>query len=85
MKAVVVYRTESDHARAVEDYLRDFQSQTGRELETLDPDTKDGIDFCQVYDIVEYPTVIALSEDGHLQNSWQGLPLPTISELSYYA
>lgn len=85
MKAIIIYRAESDHARAVEDYLRDFKSQTGRELETLDPDSKEGIDFCSVYDIVEYPTVAALSDDGHLQSSWPGLPLPTISELSYYA
>ena len=85
MKAVIVYRAESDHARAVEDYLRDFTRQTGRELETIDPDTKEGIDFCHVYDVMEYPTVVAFSDDGQLQNSWPGLPLPTISELSYYA
>lgn len=84
MKAVIIYRPESDHARAVEDYLRDFSRQTGRELETMDPDSSDGAELCRVYDIVEYPTVIALSDDGQLQNNWRGLPLPTISELSYY-
>ena len=84
MKAVIIYRPESDHARAVEDYLRDFSRQTGRELETMDPDTSDGAELCRVYDIVEYPSVIALSDDGQLQNNWRGLPLPTLSELSYY-
>jgi hypothetical protein len=84
MKAVVIYREQSDHARAVEDYLRDFLRQTGRELETLDPDSSDGATTCRTYDIVEYPTVMALSDDGQLQNSWRGLPLPTITELSYY-
>lgn len=85
MRVVVVYRRDSDHGRAVEDYLRDFTRQTSRELEALDPDTKEGIDFCRVYDIVEYPTLIAVSDDGQLQNSWRGQPLPTISEVSYYA
>ncbi len=84
MKAVVIYKEESDHARAVEDYLRDFSRRTGKELETLNPDTADGAHTCRTYDIVEYPTVIALSDEGQLQNSWRGLPLPTISELSYY-
>lgn len=84
MKAVVIYKEESDHARAVEDYLRDFSRRTGKELETLNPDTRDGAHTCRTYDIVEYPTVIALSDEGQLQNSWRGLPLPTISELSYY-
>ena len=85
MKAVVIYKSESDHARTVEDYLRDFLRRTGKELETLNPDTPDGAHTCRTYDIVEYPTVIALADDGILQNSWRGLPLPTISELSYYA
>ena len=84
MRTVVIYKDESDYSREVTDYLRDFTRQTGHELETIDPDTKEGIDFCRAYDIVEYPSVVALSDDGALQNLWRGLPLPTISEVSYY-
>ncbi len=84
MKAVIVYKNESDHARAVLDYLRDFERQTGRQLATIDPDSPDGIDLCRVYDIVEYPTIVAMSDEGMALNSWRGLPLPTISEVSYY-
>ncbi|HEU0266394.1 MAG TPA: hypothetical protein VFQ70_02095 [Candidatus Saccharimonadaceae bacterium] len=85
MRVVVVYKDESDHAREVIDYLADYARQTGRELETIDPDTADGANFCQVYDIVEYPSIVALSDDGQLQNLWRGTPLPQISEVSYYA
>jgi hypothetical protein len=85
VKALIVYRSDSEHGRTVEEYMRDFNRQTGRQLESIDPDTKEGIATCRAYDIVEYPTVIALSDDGQLQNSWTGLPLPTISEVSYYA
>jgi hypothetical protein len=28
--------------------------------------------------------MLAISDDGRLQNMWRGLPLPTISEVSYY-
>ena len=84
MRAIVVYKDETDYAREVTDYLNDFTRQTGHTLETLDPDTKDGADFCRAYDIVEYPSIVALSDDGNLQNLWRGLPLPTISEVSYY-
>jgi hypothetical protein len=84
MRVIVVYKDESDHAREVLDYLKDFERQTGRTIETLNPDSKDGADTCRAYDIVEYPTVIALSDDGHLQNMWRGRPLPTISEVSFY-
>ena len=84
MKVAVVYKYESDHAREVLDYLRDFSRQTGYTIEEIDPETPDGASFCRVYDIVEYPTMLALSDDGQLQNMWRGRPLPTISEVSFY-
>lgn len=84
MRVVVVYRDESEYARAVVSFLHDFSRQTGHILEELDPDTVDGESFCRAYDIVEYPTIVALSDDGQVQNMWRGVPLPTISEVSYY-
>lgn len=84
MKVVIVYKDNSDHARAVIDFLRDFERQTSHVIETLDPESSDGAQFCRAYDIVEYPSVIALSDDSIMQNMWRGLPLPTISEVSYY-
>ncbi len=85
MRVVIVYRRESDHGREVVDYLRDFDYQTGYKLEECNPDTRQGMDFCRVYDIVEYPTLIALSNDGQVQQVWRGRPLPLIGEVSYYA
>jgi hypothetical protein len=84
MRTVVISRENTDYARTVEEYLRDFKYQTGHDLEVMNPDTPDGVQFCSVYDIVEYPTIVAVANDGSIQNSWRGLPLPTISELSYY-
>ncbi|CAN5416904.1 hypothetical protein BH10PAT4_BH10PAT4_4670 [soil metagenome] len=85
MRVVVVYKDESDYARNVLDFLRDFKRQTGRELQTLEPDSAEGESFCRAYDIVEYPTIIALSDNSIMQNTWTGMPLPTISEVSYYS
>jgi hypothetical protein len=84
MRVVVVYKDNSDYTRTVLDYLRDFEHQTGHVLETMDPDSLGGALFCETYGIVEYPTIIAVSEDSVMQDNWRGLPLPTISELSYY-
>lgn len=84
MRVVVIYKEQTDYARQVIDYLRDFKTQTGHDLEILDPESAEGTSFCEAYDIVEYPTMIALSDDGVMQNTWTGLPLPTISEVSYY-
>ena len=85
MRVVVIYKDNTDYTRTVTDYLRDFEHQTGHELETMDPDTAGGSQFCDTYDIYDYPTIIAISDASVMQNLWRGLPLPTISELSYYA
>lgn len=84
MRARIVYRENTDYARTVTEFLRDFERQTGKTVETVNPDTPDGAQFCRVYDIVEYPTIIATTDDGVLQNMWRGLPLPTINEVSAY-
>lgn len=85
MRVVVLYKEQRDYTRTVIDYMRDFYHQTGRQLETLDPDSKEGVSFARTYDLLEFPSIVALSDDGVLQNTWKGLPLPTISEVSYYA
>lgn len=84
MRVVVVYKIESDHAREVMSFLRDFSQRTGKALEEVDPESRDGESFCRAYDIVEYPTMIALRDDGRVQNVWRGRPLPQIDEVSYY-
>lgn len=85
MRTFVVYREQSDHARAVDTFMHDFTRQTGREIDVVDPETREGARICEVYDIVEYPSLVALDDNGIVQNIWRGLPLPTISEVSYYA
>lgn len=85
MRALVVYKTSSDHARAVTEFLREFNRQTGRSIEEVDPDSVHGESFCKAYDIVAYPTVIALDDESRMLQMWPGQPLPTIMEVSYYA
>lgn len=84
MRVVAVWRDNTDYARTVTTFLTDFARQTGRTIEELDPDTKEGESFCRAYDIVEYPTIIAVSDGGQVQQLWKGTTLPTISEVSYY-
>lgn len=84
MRVVVVTKEAADYSRSVDTFVTDFTRQTGRTLEILDPDSPEGDSFCRTYDIVEYPSIIALGNDGQLQNLWAGTMLPTISEVSYY-
>jgi hypothetical protein len=80
----MVYREKSETRQAVEDFLREFKFETGHEIETLNPDLRSGANFCETYDIVEYPTLIAIGPDGTEGAKWRG-DLPTISEVSFYA
>ena len=84
MRTIIVYKEESDHARAVIDFLREYEFQTHARPEVIDPETPDGAQFCRTYDIVEYPSVLVTSDDGVLQHLWRGVPLPLISELESY-
>ena len=84
MKAIVIYKDNDETTRTVIEFLRDFEHQTGHKLETLSPETAEGVHFCEAYGILEYPTIIAISDDGIMQNQWTNLPLPTINEVSYY-
>ena len=83
MSVLVFYKSESEHARAVTEFLHDFEQRTSRVLETVDPESPRGVQLCELYDIVDYPTIIATNEDGQLRNSWRGI-LPTINDVSYY-
>jgi hypothetical protein len=81
---LIVYKASSEHARDVIEFLHEFEKLTSHKLETIDPDTPRGADLCRLYDVVEYPTVIATTGEGEMRNMWRGLPLPTINEVSYY-
>ncbi len=85
MRTFVIYQQQSDHARDVDTFMHDFNRQTGKVLETVDPNTPEGAHLRETYDLVELPSVVTLDDSGIVQNVWRGLPLPTISEVSYYA
>lgn len=84
MRVVVLFKEQTDYARQVTDFIVDFKRQTGHDLEVVDPESSEGINFTEAYDILEFPTLVAISDDGQVQNQWRGMPLPTISEVSYY-
>lgn len=84
MRVVVITKDNMDYSRSVQTFLDDFARRTGKTLEVLDPISRDGESLCRAYDIVEYPTILALGDDGQMQNMWRGRSLPTINEVSYY-
>ncbi len=84
MKVVVLYRSNSEHGTSVESYNREFKARTGRELELIDIDTRQGADMAELYGVVRYPAFLAVSDTGELQKLWMDESLPLINEVTAY-
>ena len=86
MRVVVLWREERDYSRQVIDWLHDFEHQTGRTIESVDPDTRDGIELAKAYDILEFPAFLALNDDGSVAQVWKGagMNMPRVDDINYY-
>lgn len=82
MRVVCVYREGMDYSRTVSEWLESFRRQTGREIEVLNPD--ENVGFCEAYGVVEYPTILAIGDNGRMAASWRGRQLPLANEVLYY-
>ena len=85
MKLLVLYQPKSEHARTVEEYLDDFgRLYPGVEIEVLDAESIEGVNKCELYDVLEYPALLVLTADNTLQNMWLGKLLPQKQEVVSY-
>lgn len=85
MKVVMLYRPNSEHARRAEEFVREFnRNYVNYKLELVDLNTRDGAATASLYDVMQYPAVLALTNDGQLLKEWEG-SFPLINEVSYYA
>jgi hypothetical protein len=86
MKVIVLYRPDSEHARSVETFIHDFQARNPSiQLEILNVDERDGIALAGLYDIMRYPAILAVANDGVLLKLWNEDMLPLIDEVASYA
>lgn len=83
MRAVVVFRENSEERREAESWKRDVERWGGVEIERVDPESEEGAGFVEAYHIVKYPTVLILKEDGEVVQEWQG-ELPLIDTVVYW-
>jgi hypothetical protein len=84
MKVVIISGEGKDYSRKVTDFAREFKRRNGREVEIVSPYTMDGERMARAYGIVEYPTILALKDDGGFVQMWRGEALPTIDEVTGY-
>jgi thioredoxin-like negative regulator of GroEL len=84
MKVCVLYQPESENSRPVEEFAHDFQKQHNVKFELVSVQTREGSALASLYDIVRYPAVMALRDDGQLLQIWQGDQMPLMSEVAAY-
>lgn len=82
----MLYRPNSECARAVEEFAREFARRyPDKKIDLISVDTRDGSATASLYDILKYPAVLALSDDGRVIHEWHEQTLPLLNEVSYYA
>lgn len=85
MKALILYKPSSEHDTPVQGYVREFFRRTGKKLELVDVETREGISKAALYDVLQFPTLIAIRDDGEFIEKWPELERwPTMNELTYY-
>jgi hypothetical protein len=87
MRVVILYRPESEFARRTEEYIADFQRfHPGANLEIMNIDSIEGSEKARLYGVMQYPALLALKDDGSVQQQWEGIDrLPLMNDLAYYA
>lgn len=86
MKVVVLYRPNSEHARTVEEFVDTLKRRnpSSDKIEMVSLDTRDGSATASLYDVMQYPAILALQNDGQLVKDWQGSTMPLANEVSAY-
>jgi hypothetical protein len=86
MKVVILYRPDSEHARATESFMHDFQRRNPDiSIEVENVDSREGVAMVSLYDIMRYPAILALANDGVLLKLWEGEDIPMMDEVASYA
>lgn len=86
MKVLILYRPNSEHGRLTEEFIHEYQRrhQSDR-LEILNVDSRDGSATASLYDVMQYPAILVVQNDGYVQKVWQGDSLPLMDEVASYA
>lgn len=86
MRTVILYHPNAEFAGLVEDYKRDFeQRHPDRKVELVSLDEVKGDEMAKLYDVVRYPAILVIANDGQLQKLWQDQPFPLMDEVASYS
>ena len=82
---IILHKLNAETDTQLQGYLRDFEQRTGKQIELMDVEGKEGVELAQIYDILQFPAILVREDMGELVQAWSEIDKwPTISELSYY-
>ena len=84
MRVVALYHPKSDHGGRVEDYVAEYKRFRDFEIDLVSLETTEGAEMASLYDVNQYPSILAIANDGSLQKAWQSEPLPAMNEIDAY-
>lgn len=84
MKVIALYHPKSEHGRKVEEFCEHMHRFKAQEVEALSLESKEGAQMARLYDIVRYPALLAVDNNGVLVKAWQEEKLPLLDEVSAY-
>lgn len=64
--------------------MHEFKRVHGRSVAVADLDTREGAAIATLYDVMQYPALLAVSDDGRMLQMWVGEPLPLMNEVAAY-
>jgi hypothetical protein len=86
MRTVILYHPKDEFAGMAEDYKRDYETRHhGKKIELLSLEEVEGSEMAKLYDIVRYPAVLVIADNGSLQKMWQDRPFPLFDEVASYS
>lgn len=85
MRVVALYHPNSDHGGIVDTFATEFEHYKNKKIDLASLETEEGSQLAETYGVTQYPAVLAMNDNGSITRMWQGLPLPLMDELSYYA
>lgn len=85
MKVLVIYRPNSQQARSVEEFIHEFQRRYDHyRIEVISIDSREGSATASLYDVLQHPAILVLTDTGSVQQSWVGDNLPRIDDVVAY-
>lgn len=82
MRVCVFYRSNSEQARSVEEFIHEFERLHSKRVEVLNVNTRDGAVMANLYDIFQFPTITVLQDDGQVVQMWSGDRLPLMGDVA---